>query len=72
MGNKNEDFMNALAKLFKEYDVRAMYIEDGLYINFIAGEYEISTTKYSDSDGAFHDVCISRNYGNYTPDTFVF
>ena len=70
MGNKNEDFMNALAKLFKEYGVRTMYVEDGMYINFIAGEYEISTTKYD--DGVFREVCISRDYGSYTPDTFAF
>ena len=67
---ENEDFMNALAKLFKEYGVRTMYVEDGMYINFIAGEYEISTTKYD--DGVFREVCISRDYGSYTPDTFAF
>ena len=69
MMNKNEDFMNALAQLFKEYGVETMYIDDGLYINFIAGGYEISTSKYS--DGAFREVCISRDYGDYRPDTFA-
>ena len=69
MGNKNEDFMNNLAKLFKEYGVGKMYVEDGMYITFSVGEYEIYTTKYN--DGAFREVCISREYGDYRPDKFV-
>ena len=64
MITNQEEFLNKLGNLFKEYSIELMCVDDG-YVIFKSTTHEIYTSGYR--DGGFNETCITKDYGTYKP-----
>ena len=65
MITNQEEFLNKLGNLFKEYSIEKMWVDDDGYITFKSTTHEIYTSGYK--DGAFNETYVTKDYGTYKP-----